>query len=199
MTARCSAPAERPPLDSPPIRTELPIDLAALGPQMLDLAAPDGRNGVILNLTDADPGRRGRQRCPRVREGGGARSGVGRDRLCNALLPRGRRPGRRGGARCRPALCHASRGAAAVRRTGRRPQPAGRAGSLLLAGDRAAAADAVPAAGSRRIRSSMAARTSASPGQASTRRRAWTCQSCSRCRRMATGDTRRRSPQWRER
>ena len=37
------------PLDSPPIRTELPIYLAALGPRMLELA---GRiaDGVILNL-----------------------------------------------------------------------------------------------------------------------------------------------------
>jgi alkanesulfonate monooxygenase SsuD/methylene tetrahydromethanopterin reductase-like flavin-dependent oxidoreductase (luciferase family) len=37
------------PLDSPPIRTELPIYLAALGPRMFELA---GRiaDGVILNL-----------------------------------------------------------------------------------------------------------------------------------------------------
>ena len=40
------------PLDSPPIRTELPIYLAALGPRMLELA---GRiaDGVILNLMTA--------------------------------------------------------------------------------------------------------------------------------------------------
>ena len=56
-------------LDSPPIRTDLPIYMAALGPRMLELA---GRiaDGVILNLMYAGPGRRGRQHCPRVGEGG---------------------------------------------------------------------------------------------------------------------------------
>ena len=114
------------PLDSPPRRNRTAHLPGRTRPADARAGRPDCRTGNRPEPHDAGPGRRGRPRCPRVREGGGARSGVGRDRLCNALLSRERRPGRRrGGARRRPALCHASRGAAAVRRTGRRSQPAG--------------------------------------------------------------------------
>ena len=59
------------PLDSPPVRADLPVYLAALGPRMLALA---GRiaDGVILNLmTPAQAGQAaGVVRAPRGRPGG---------------------------------------------------------------------------------------------------------------------------------
>ena len=84
------------PLDSPPVRPDLPIYLGALGPRMLGLA---GRiaDGVILNLmSPARPARRPARCAPRPRRPGGtrprSRSCAWCTAACPAMPPRRRPP-----------------------------------------------------------------------------------------------------------
>ena len=171
------------PLDSSPVRRDLPIYLAALGPRMLELA---GRiaDGVILNLVS--PARLDGQRAwcvPQRWRPAGRR--CRRDRLRGAHLPR-RRPGRHrhGGARSRAALRAASGGRPPVWRARRRRGTGDRA--------RAGAEPAIEQGGrfhsASRTRSLRTAMTAPAPAcWRSTGRLGWTCRSCSPCPSAVTG------------
>ena len=138
------------PLDSPPVRADLPIYLGALGPRMLELA---GRiaDGVVLNLMS--PAQAGKA-AGLVRA---AAAAAGRDPAAVEIVcvvhcclsgDAGRRRSRR--PRRRAPLCTASRGVLAVRRGRPRHRPA--AGPRVAAGRESRRDRAGAAAGGRPLR-----------------------------------------------
>ncbi len=176
------------PLDSPPVRSGLPVYLAALGPQMLALA---GRiaDGVILNLMS--PPQAGRLPAssarPRRRRAGTrprSRSSVWCIPACPPMRPQRRTPPARS---CRATSCIRRWARSSARMTPPKPAGGQAANSGRRPGGRRGAG---AAAGRRRLCGPRGRRHAAAAYWRPTVPRAWTCPWCSPCQCRASGATR---------